>query len=94
MEWEVGFSRCKLLQRGWANNKVLLHNTENYLQCPMVNHNGKGYFKMCVCVCVCVYARGTAVVKNPPAAQETRVRPLGQEDPLEKEMATHSGILA
>ena len=49
---------------------------------------------MCVCVCVCVYARGTAVVKNPPAAQETRVRPLGQEDPLEKEMATHSGILA
>ena len=29
-----------------------------------------------------------------PAIQETRVRFLGQEDPLEKEMATHSCILA
>ena len=34
------------------------------------------------------------VVKNPPAIQETQVRSLGGEDPLEKEMATHSGILA
>ena len=32
--------------------------------------------------------------KNPPAMQATQVRPLGQEDPLEKEMATHSTILA
>ena len=32
-------------------------------------------------------------VKNMPAMQETRVRSLGQEDPLEKEMATHSSIL-
>ena len=29
-----------------------------------------------------------------PAVQETRVRSLGWEDPLEKEMATHSSILA
>ena len=33
-------------------------------------------------------------VKNLPAMHETRVRSLGQEDPLEKEMATHSSILA
>ena len=33
-------------------------------------------------------------VKNPPAMQELRVRSLGREDPLEEEMATHSGILA
>ena len=33
-------------------------------------------------------------VKNPPAMQETQVRSLGQEDPLEKGMATHSSILA
>ena len=33
-------------------------------------------------------------VKNPPAMWETWVRSLGQEDPLEKEMATHSSILA
>ena len=32
-------------------------------------------------------------VKHPPAAQETQVRALGQEDPLEKGMATHSSIL-
>ena len=29
-----------------------------------------------------------------PAMRETRVQSLGQEDPLEKEMATHSSILA
>ena len=34
------------------------------------------------------------VVKNLLAVQETKVRSLGQEDPLEKEMATHSSILA
>ena len=34
------------------------------------------------------------MVKNPPAVQETWVRSLGQEDPLEKGMATHSSILA
>ena len=33
-------------------------------------------------------------VKNPPAMQETRVQSLGQEDPFEEGMATHSGILA
>ena len=33
-------------------------------------------------------------VKNLPARQETRVQSLGWEDPLEKEMATHSSILA
>ena len=32
--------------------------------------------------------------KRLPAMRETRVQPLGQEDPLEKEMATHSSILA
>ena len=34
------------------------------------------------------------VVKSLPAMQETQVRSLAQEDPLEKEMATHSSILA
>ena len=33
------------------------------------------------------------MVKNLPAMQETWVRSLGQEDPLEKGMATHSSIL-
>ena len=34
------------------------------------------------------------VVKNLPAMQETWAQSLGWEDPLEKEMATHSSILA
>ena len=34
------------------------------------------------------------MVKNLPAIQETQVRSLGWDDPLEKEMATHSSILA
>ena len=34
------------------------------------------------------------MVKNLPAMQETQVRSLGWEDPLEKGMATHSSILA
>ena len=34
------------------------------------------------------------MVKNLPAMREARVRSLGQEDPLEKEMATHSSTLA
>ena len=33
------------------------------------------------------------MIKHLPAMQETRVRFLGQEDPLEKEMATHSSAL-
>ena len=33
-------------------------------------------------------------VKNPPAMQETQVRFLDWEDPLEKDMATYSSILA
>ena len=40
---------------------------------------------------------GGSVVKNPPATlepQETQVRSLGREDPLEEDMATHSSILA
>ena len=34
------------------------------------------------------------MIKNLPAVQETWVQSLGQEDPLEKGMATHSSILA
>ena len=40
------------------------------------------------------WSPGGSVVKNMPAAQETQVQSLGWEDPLEKEMETHSSILA
>ena len=36
----------------------------------------------------------TQTVKNPPPMQEIEVQSLGQEDPLEKGLATHSSILA
>ena len=34
------------------------------------------------------------MVRSEPAMEETRIRSLGQEDPLEKEMSTHSRSLA
>ena len=37
---------------------------------------------------------GSQMVESPLAMQETQVRSLGQEDPLEEEMATRSSILA
>ena len=40
------------------------------------------------------YIQGAQTVKNLPAVQETQVRSLDWEDPLEKEMAPHSSILA
>ena len=48
---------------------------------------------MSLCTPVLGFPVGS-VVKNPPAMQETWVRSLGQEDPLEKEMAIHSSIPA
>ena len=43
MESEIGVSRCKLLYMEWINNKVLLYSTQNYIQYPMINLNGKEY---------------------------------------------------
>ena len=45
MEREFGVSRCKLLHIGWINNKVLLYSTGNYIQYPVINHNGKEHEK-------------------------------------------------
>ena len=42
----------------------------------------------------CMDLPGGSVGKNPSAKQETRAPSLGQQDPLEKEMTTHSSILA
>ena len=39
-------------------------------------------------------AKQTSLVKNQPAIRETWVQSLGQENPLEKRMATHFSILA
>ena len=43
MDWESGVSRYKLLHTEWTDNKVLVYRTGNYIQCPGINHNRKGY---------------------------------------------------
>ena len=48
MEWKAGVSRCELLYREWINKNLLY--TENYIQYPMINPNGKGYETECICV--------------------------------------------
>ena len=50
MDWEFGISRCKLLYTGWINNKVLLYSTGNYIQYPVINHNGTEKNKLKVCM--------------------------------------------
>ena len=54
------------------------------------NHVAMDILNVC-CISSMVVAQ---LVKNLPAVQETLVQSLGQEYPLEKEMATHSSILA
>ena len=43
--WESGISRYKPVYTGWINNKVLLYNTGNCSQYPVINHKGKEYEK-------------------------------------------------
>ena len=50
-DWECRISRCKLLYIGWINKKVLLYSTGNYIQYPVINHDGKEYGKECICMC-------------------------------------------
>ena len=49
VEWEFGTSRCKPFSREWINNRILLCSTRNYIQYPVINHNGKEYEKEYMC---------------------------------------------
>ena len=80
------------------------------LQRSMMCEAALGHQQPCVCACTlgkanlkllfALHCRNhwaslvAQLVKNLPAVQETRVQSLNWEDPLEKEMATHSSILA
>ena len=46
--WESVISTCKLLYIEWINNKVLLYSERNYIQYPVINHNGKEYEIECM----------------------------------------------
>ena len=43
-------SRCKLGHVGWINNMVLVYSTGNYIQYPVISHNGKEHAKEYVCI--------------------------------------------
>ena len=45
MEWEIWVSSYKILPIEWINNKVLLYSTGNYIQYPVINHDGEEYEK-------------------------------------------------
>ena len=45
MDWEFEVSRCKLSHIEWMNDKSLLYATGNYIQHPVINHNGKEHKK-------------------------------------------------
>ena len=51
-DWDY---RCKFLYTEWINHKVLMHSTENYIQLPMINHNGKKYKKECIYIYIHMY---------------------------------------
>ena len=52
LNWEFGISRCKLVYRKQINSKVLLYSTGNYIQYPVINHNGKEYEKEHIYICI------------------------------------------
>ena len=60
--------------------------TETLIQCGWRNQSSSSRVNLDFLV--------AHMVKNPPAMQETQFWSLGQEDPLEKGMATHSSFLA
>ena len=55
MDFEI--SRYKLLNTEVINNKVLLYNTGNYFEYPVINHNGKEYEKEYIYMNHFVYSR-------------------------------------
>ena len=55
IDWEFGIRRCKLLYIEWINNKVLLYSTGNYIQYPVINHNGKEYEKEYIYIYIYIY---------------------------------------
>ena len=63
-DWEFGISRCKLLYIGWRNNKVLLYSTGNYIQYPVIKHNGKEYKKEYIYICITESLCYTAEIKH------------------------------
>ena len=83
---------------------LLFKNFEPSLNLQVTNPGEAGIYSVCLCLfspsCTCyqnIPSRASLVaqrLKRLPALQETWIQSLGPEDPLEKEMETHSNILA
>ena len=52
---EFGINRYTPLYIKEINNKVLLYSTGNYIQYPVIHHNGKEYEKEYICIYIYVY---------------------------------------
>ena len=87
----------------FSRQQILFHHKESMSSLPCIQPQGMDHdWATSVMAIVLFFAEigaslGGSAVKNPPANaghSETQVQSLGQEDPLEKEMAAHSHILA
>jgi len=49
-------AQCRISDCCWFTDDVggEAEKAKNYIQYPVINHNGKEYEKMCVCMCACV----------------------------------------
>ena len=61
MDWEFEIRRYKLLHIKWINSKGLLYSTGNYIQFPVINHNGKEYTYICIHTYTYIYLNYFAI---------------------------------
>ena len=89
----IGFQLRKI--RSGDGQWWWLPNNSNVLNATVL-YTGKQVRGLTFILCVCVTRTSLVAetIKRLPAMRETWVRSRGREDPLEKEMATHSSILA
>ena len=99
--WSAGFSNST-----WEKNGRLLRAAVPNLFGTRDRFHGRQFFRglawgggwfggdSSTLPLLCIVFLVVQMVTNPPSVQETQVRSLGQEDALEKGMATHSSILA
>ena len=82
------------LKPSGTKDQVLITTLDGLSKNPVPHHHHQSMGKPDILHHIIWASLVAQSVTNPPAMQETRVQFLGWEDPLEKEMATHSSILA